>query len=117
MVSGLGNEYNSRQLKRFQYRTDAEVHACCGFLAYSDSQLVVSSKRQATPRRLPPNFDDIVEVFELVDTDFPGYVLLKRIGLMIKRLTGDEYVFMSSSSSYRFYAKQPATSQLGNAKR
>jgi Mab-21 protein len=54
------------------------------------------------PRCLPPEFHHRVTVFELIETEFPCYVLVKRVGELIKCNSEENFSFSPSEDD--FYA-------------
>jgi hypothetical protein len=63
--------------------------------------LAVTSRYQV-PRNLPPMFEDTVDVYEIVDAEFPGYVYLLYVGQLSKRLNTNTYEFMMSTDTNEY---------------
>jgi hypothetical protein len=63
-------------------------------IMYNFSRFLAVHSRQQVPRCLPPTFEDALVVSEIVETNFPGYVYLLNVGVLLKRFDADEYNFM-----------------------
>jgi hypothetical protein len=62
-------------------------------IMYHSNDRIAVPHGYPVPRSLPAEFHCQVKVFELINTDFPCYVLVKHVGYLVKRKDNDNYEY------------------------
>jgi hypothetical protein len=92
------------------YSLYPDVQDFPGHVIRNSSNLVISSRRQI-PSMLPLAFDDTVTVYEIIDSQFPGYVELKTVGQLRKLPNEDKFTFQPIASPFDSHLIQCASSR------
>jgi len=69
---------------------------------YHCSDLLAIPRGQSPPTQLPAEFSDYVEVYEIIDSHFPGYVYLKLRYLLTECVDEDKYIAVETDRQTYF---------------
>ena len=70
---------------------------------HSDQLAIPAGTETAPPTQLPDEFQSFVEVYEIVDSEFPGYVYLVRSYLLTECIDDVKYNAVECEHKYWAY--------------